>query len=834
MTATGRSMRCGAAGQFARLACLFALLGVSALGCGAEGRTEPETIALDPHAAGNNQYAMHGEELGKPLRVVVSGPRVPGLLGGKGSRKPVRDEAVTFRIEAPGAGALFVESGTATHIARTNESGIALARLKLGRRSGDVDVTASVETRKGVKSVSFRALSGVEILGADLEGPTGGVIDGIGVRLHDASGAPAEGVTVFFRVEGDGRGSKVAEDVVETDKKGCAVTDWKLGNEVGRYFAFAEIRDTRSAVPENGRFHARTIEFEAMGMNKGRMAVELVGGLAIFILGMKMMSGGLRRMADRRLKAILQAMTRNRVLAVLVGAGLTAMVQSSSATTVMTVGFVNAGLMNLGQAIGVVFGANIGTTVTAQIIAFKLNALAYPAIAVGLITTAVSRKPNVKALGETILGFGLLFLGMQTMSGILKPLQYSPGFVAVFSRFDCTPAPGGLIPPIPALMCILVATAATVFIQSSSATVGLVLALSSQGLVTFYTAVPLILGDNIGTTITAILASVPANRNAKRAALAHTLFNVFGALYMYILLFVPLWNGQPVFLGFVDAITPGDVFGPNAEESVLRHVANAHTAFNVMNCLFFLPFIGAMTKVCQRIIPMTALDRETVLQYLEPHLLDSPTLALQQATLEVGYMVRRAQKSVNDACAFFHGGPSELAEKVEQREQVIDRLQHEITAYLVDLSRRGLPQAEGILLPALIHAVNDAERIGDHSEDIVELARIQRADNHELSEFAQQDVRGIEGLLEEQFEAILNILEKSNTAQVETVLKKESAINEAVKVATEAHVERLEQGKCSVQAGVVFLDILAHLERVGDRLTNIAERAGTIIQATAG
>jgi len=453
-------------------------------------------------------------------------------------------------------------------------------------------------------------------------------------------------------------------------------------------------------------------------------------------------------------------------------------------------------------------------------------------IAVGLILAGLARKPSIKALGTAILGFGLLFLGMKTMSDILKPLRHSPEFVALFHTVDCTPGPGGIVPPLPALMCIIIGTAATVLVQSSSATVGLVLALASQGLLTFYTAVPLILGDNIGTTITALLASMGANRNAKRAAIAHTLFNVFGATYMYVLLFIPLWHGQPLFLGFVDAITPGEVFTDHPE-NLLRHVANAHSAFNIFNCLLFLPFVNTMARICERIIPITDADRETILEYLEPHLLNTPSLALQQAVREVTYMVRRAQKSVNESCELFFGGPRDMETKLERREDVIDRLQSEITAYLVELSRMALNPPEASLIPALIHAVNDTERIGDHSMNLVELARLRRERNQEVSQDAEQDMRRFQEILNRQFEAIYRTFESPELSEVDAILKREEEITDLLSKATDAHVERLEKGQCQVQLGVIFLDYLAQLERIGDHLVNIAERAGRIIKVIA-
>jgi Na/Pi-cotransporter len=754
------------------------------------------------------------------------------LLGGEGMRHPVPDVEVLFRVDNPESGAIFEESSTGEARIKTNAAGNASATLRLGGKTGDVFVTASLETPSGIEEVSFHATAGLEIIGAGLEAGTGAIIPEVGVRLQDVSGGPAARVPVHFRVEGNDHGALVGESRVLTDENGRAVTSWKLGEVTQPYFVSMQIMDNRPDVPPASRFRSRAVIVQAMALNKSVMVITLFGGLAIFIIGMRLMSNGLQRMADRRLKSILQAMTYNRFLAVLAGLFLTALVQSSSATTVMTVGFVNAGLINLTQAIGVIFGANIGTTVTAQIIAFKLDSLAYPAIAVGAVMSGLGKRPVVKHGGETILGFGLLFLGMTTMSDTLKPLNFSPGFQSMFQWFDCTPQPGGMVPWGAALMCILIGTVCTVVVQSSSATIGLVLALSSQGLISFYTAVPLVLGDNIGTTITAILASMGANRNAKRAALAHTLFNVFGAIYMYVLLFIPIWNGHPVFLGLINAVTPGDAFAENPE-NLVRHVANAHSLFNVFNCVLFLPFIPQMAAVVRRIIPMARTDEESVLEYLEPTLLQTPSLALAQAVQEVAYMVRLSRKSINDGCELFFGGHPELEHKVLKREDTIDKLQHEITAYLVELSRKQLAEGEAELIPALLHAVNDAERIGDHSEDLVELTKLRNTGPHPLSEAAQKEIHDLIDKLNEQFDLTLQALTAGNHGLVPRAKAIEEEITEMLRLASDAHMRRLENHECQVLSGIIFLDFLANLERVADHLLNIVKRADRVVALIA-
>jgi phosphate:Na+ symporter len=793
-------------------------------GCGRGVTSVPDRLVLDAHASGNNQAGIQGTTLPKPLHVVAEGAQEPGLLGGKGSRRAARGVEVLFKVIEPVNGAVFEENNAQEIRKITDAAGSAMATVRLGNTCGDVIINASSPEYPDIRPVPFRVISGAERIGEDLESSTGGTVERFGVRLRDADGSPAEGVKVFFRVEGDGHGSKVGAECKRTDDKGEAVTSWTLGDKVQRYFASVEVLDNRRSVAPDYRFHVRTLEFEAMATDKKQMLIVLLGGLAVFIFGMKLMSEGLQKVADRRLRKVLNFMTQNRFMAVFAGLLITAMIQSSSATTVMAVGFVNAGLMSLAQSVGVIYGANIGTTITAQIIAFKLDELAYPAIAAGLALMMFSKRPQVRSAGQAILGFGLLFLGMKTMSGILKPLRYSPEFVSWFQIFDCTPEGGrGMVQPLPALMCIVIGTVMTCVIQSSSATVGLVMALASQGLISFYTAVPLILGDNIGTTITANLAAIGANRNARRTAIAHTLFNVFGTIYMYILLFLPFWKGQPVYLGFINAITAGEVFTAHPE-NLLRHVANAHSAFNIFNCILFLPFTQLMAKICMKIIPLTDEDRDSVLQYLEPKLLQTPSIALQQAVREVTYMVRKGEKSTYESIEVLTEGKTALIPAILEREDVIDRLQHEIAEYLVQISRRTLTNEEARLMPALLHAVNDAERLGDHAEETLEIHHLLQEYNLKLPPAEIEEMRDIRDKLQKQFANVIAVLEGKDSGVFDAVKTLEKEIKSAIRDYTDAHVRRLDDDACDVQAGVMYLDALTHLERVSQHLLNIAER----------
>lgn len=800
-------------------------------GCSKKDAVVPAKISLDKHASGNNQTSLYDQTFSAPLRLVVEGEIEPGILGGKGERRVAVGEPVRFEIENPGTGAVFEANGGTVLETKTDTAGTASAYLRSGKFPGDIMVAASLPGYPDLGTVSFRAVSGVERIGGKLEGHTGGLVGPLGVRLVNPDGSPAPGVEVNFRVAGSSDGAKVSKQRVMSDQEGKAEVFWTLGDKVQQYFADVEIVDDRPEASLNERFNVRTLAFEAMGNNMTHMVLVLFGGLAVFLYGMKLMSDGLQRVADRRLKSILQFMTQNRFMAVVAGALMTAIVQSSSATTVMTVGFVNAGLMSLTQAIGVVFGANIGTTITAQIIAFKLDDLAFPAITLGLVMTMFVRRQSWNSFGQILLGFGLLFLGMGTMGDILKPLSHSPDFQAWFQLFDCTPAPGGMMPAGKALMCILIGTITTVVVQSSSATVGLVLALSSQGLIGFYTAVPLILGDNIGTTITANLAAIGSSRNARRAALAHTLFNLFGTVYMYILFFVPLWGGEPLFLGFVEWITPGVVLG-GANENLLRHVANSHTAFNVINVCIFLGFTGPLARACEFLIPVLESERDSVLRYLEPKLLSAPAIALEQAVREVVFMVRKGQKSMNESCELLCDDNEKLVDSILAREDVIDKLQHEITSYLVELSRTNLDPDESALIPALVHAVNDAERLGDHAEAQVELHRLLKEMKLKLSDDDRLGIRQFQEDLNAEFECIYKTLEEGDAGSVANAHRIHKRLKVLMKRLTDEHVRRLDEGDRNVQTGVIYLDALAHLERVGDHLVNIAERSARVLKVT--
>ncbi|MDD5597393.1 MAG: Na/Pi cotransporter family protein, partial [Victivallaceae bacterium] len=540
------------------------------------------------------------------------------------------------------------------------------------------------------------------------------------------------------------------------------------------------------------------------------------------------MSDGLQKVAGEKMKQILHFFTSNRFVAVLAGTLITAVIQSSSATTVMVIGFVNAGLLNLIQAIGIIFGANIGTTVTAQIISFKLSGLALPAITLGLLIMFFKHR-LAKGWGETLLGFGLLFFGMTIMSDELKLLGTFPSFIDFFRSFDCTGV-NGIMPIGPVLGAIGIGTLMTVIVQSSSATTGIILALAGGGLINFYTAVPLVIGTNIGTTITAVLASLAANRRAKQAACAHCLFNFSGAIVMIILFYVPWGNsGVPVFMYFINSITSGDVFAA-VPQNIVRHIAMAHTFFNVFNVILLLPFIGAIAAVCSFIVPITG-DKDEKVQALEPHLLNTPSIALEQAVQSIRYMVREAWSMI-DCVIAEHFIPQKVDEedfeKLADREDKIDELQEEITEYLVQITRRELSDEQAGLVPLLMHCTNDAERIADHTANIITLTKRLAKAREQLSPEGQDEINILWKILSDQAHNVVKALHGTDSDKVNYAIRDEKKINKLVDKYEKNHINRLKDGKCNPLMGVIFIEMLAEMEKIGDHLCNIAERAPEI------
>ena len=523
--------------------------------------------------------------------------------------------------------------------------------------------------------------------------------------------------------------------------------------------------------------------------------VKLLGGLGLFIYGMKLMGDGLENAAGEGLKKILEKVTKNPIIGVIVGAVVTMVIQSSSATTVMVVGFVNAGLMNLAQAAGIIMGANIGTTVTAQLVAFKLDNIAPIFVFVGAMMVMFVKGKKRREIGNIILGFGILFVGMGTMSGAMKPLTSSPMFqeilTTVGSHWYLGVIAGALI---------------TAVLQSSSATTGILVALATAGALNINQALPIIMGCNIGTCITAMLATVGTNKTAHRAAMLHLIFNVVGTLICLPIII-------PGFLGDFVSYFTGDV---------KRQIANAHTIFNVVNTLIMVPLIPILCKIVEKIIPGED-DEKVGPKYIDDRLLETPVIAAGQVVKETIRMANKAKLSLELSMNAFMKNDENLAEKVYQNEEVINNLEECITTYLVKLSKCELSDKEKNIVASTFHIVNDIERIGDHAENIADLT-IQKI-NKKL-EYSAEALEELKSIYESTLQAVdisIESYENRDVEKAKTVMEVEAQIDKKQRKFRDLHIKRLYDGTCNAYAGAVYLDLLSNLERIGDHSTNIAE-----------
>ena len=531
-----------------------------------------------------------------------------------------------------------------------------------------------------------------------------------------------------------------------------------------------------------------------------QIAFGLLGGLGLFIYGMQRMAEGLQKAAGERLRHILELFTSHPVIAVFTGMLVTIFVQSSSSTTVMIVGFVNAGLMTLQQALGTIMGANIGTTVTAQMVAFNLQDVALPAIGIGFLISFLARRRFYRYLGQSLLGFGLLFLGMSIMSQTLVPLRSYDPFVQALINMGKSPWLG-----------VLVGALFTMIIQSSSATTGLVIVLTRQGMISLEAGLGLVLGANIGTSVTAVLASIGANVTARRAATAHVLFNVLG-----VLVFLP-FLGPFTSLVRVTSAVPA------------RQIANAHTIFNVTNTLLFLPFISPFAALLAQIVPGEEIILERKPKHLDWRMLGSPA-ALLSATKEVVRMGELTREMVQEAIQAFVNEDMELMQIVVQKEDIIDELEREISTFLARAFREGNLNAEqSRRLTRLMHAINDMEPIGDHAENIVELARQKTEDGLVFSDQALAEIQEMHRHVDGIYERAINCIRTDDAKLAIQLVGEDELIDEMERKYRATHIARLNEGTCLPPSGVVYLDILSNLERVADHANNLAEAVAGIL-----
>ncbi len=535
-------------------------------------------------------------------------------------------------------------------------------------------------------------------------------------------------------------------------------------------------------------------------------AFYLVGGLGFFLFGIRTMSEGLRRVSSERFKNVLSLLTRHRIIALFVGTGMTALIQSSSAMTVMVVGFVNAGLLTLRQALPVVLGANIGTTFTAWIVSFlaifKITHYALPAVGVGFLLMVAARRPNWRQWGEVLFGFGVLFVGIGFMKDAFGPLQSNEQVRDIMVNFSRYPILG-----------VIAGTVITMLLQSSSATIALVQLLAFRGLIDFPSAVPLILGDNIGTTITAQIASFGTSSSARRVAWAHTMFNVIGVAYMLVFVSFGIYHRA------IEAIVPGAV----TDNNIMLHIALSHTIFNCFNTAIFFPLMNWLQRIVENIVKLKPDYISTEPQYLERHLLETPVIALEQSKKEIVRMLRLADSALRDSFELFFHEKWELARRVERKEEAVDNLQAEITRYLIDISMESLEKRDAEKIPVFIHSVNDIERIGDHAENVVELAQRKIDQKLDFTEIAVAELRRMIDTVLEMVNDVSLGLESGEITHARRALHRENQLNRMQIELRQNHVDRLNEGSCSLFSGLIFLDFVDYLEKIGDHLTNIAQ-----------
>ena len=530
----------------------------------------------------------------------------------------------------------------------------------------------------------------------------------------------------------------------------------------------------------------------------------LLGGLALFLYGMQMMSGGLEAAAGNKMKTILEKLTANRFLGVLVGAGITAVIQSSSATTVMVVGFVNSGLMTLGQAMWIIMGANIGTTITGQLIALDISMIA-PFIAfIGVVMIVFLKGEKLHHLGSIIAGLGVLFIGMDMMSNAMLPLRDSEGFIHLMTSFK-NPVFG-----------ILAGMLFTAVIQSSSASVGILQALASGGLIRLSSSVFVLFGQNIGTCITAILASIGTSRNAKRTTILHLAFNVIGTcIFVAVCLLTP-------FTAFMESLTPG---------SPAAQIANVHTVFNVATTLILLPFGGLLVKAAKLLLPDRGEEEEETmrLMYLKPqafhgeHQIGAVTLAISQLRQEISRMLRFANENVNLSFNAVKESTEKDMKRILYNEEYLDYLNAEISKCISRLISMEMPVGDSRIMNGYFKIAGNIERIGDHSMNVAGYAQALKRDSLRLSKMALEEVEQMHSISLQIMET-LDVREGEDSMHLlEKIAKMEQLSDDMNERFRQNQIERMMRGDCPAQASILYSEMLTDFERIGDHALNIAE-----------
>ncbi len=557
---------------------------------------------------------------------------------------------------------------------------------------------------------------------------------------------------------------------------------------------------------------------------------QVFGGLGLFLMGLKIMSEGMQKVAGDGLRRILNFLTSNRFMAVFVGFLVTALIQSSSATTVMTVGFVNAGLMKLAQAIGLVLGANIGTTTTGWIVSLPIVKWALPIIGVGVFIRFFSKNSRWQYTGEVVFGFGILFLGMTTMKNGFSPFRTDPDFINLFTIVNASSY-------MSILLGVAVGTLTTVLVQSSSATIGIAIALASQGLLNFEGAASLVLGDNIGTTITAMLAGIGTNYHAKRAAIAHTVFNVSGVLII-LAIFYP-------FVGLIESFVPGTAnfvisngkeaakYGMEIGEKpfIASHIAMFHSVFNVTAVILFMPFVKFLEKIVIRIIPTPETkEKKGTFRFTHVHygLIETPTIGVIESEKELIVMAKTVKKNAARVFDLLRGKRSfeDTCSKIIKKEKLINEYRKMITEFLLKLSQKNLSESDSHTVGNFITAASNLEKYGDYVENISILLKKIKEQDFVISDQAKQTLINLFEEIFRYYETITNNLETpvGNPADfLESAQSIKVDVKKKIRKAKVDHFDRLKNGKCMEKSSMIYVEILNNMDGMASQVFNIAE-----------
>lgn len=529
--------------------------------------------------------------------------------------------------------------------------------------------------------------------------------------------------------------------------------------------------------------------------------LSMAGGLGLFLFGIRTMGDGLENAAGAKLKRMLEVLTGNRFLAVLVGFVVTAIIQSSTATTVMVVGFVNAGMMSLAQAVGVIMGANIGTTVTSLLIALNFSSVAAAAVLVGVILMLASKKTVVKNLGAIFTGFGLLFLGIDMMSDSMAPLRESAGFM----NFIVTVSESPLRP----LFGIILGIVMTAVLQSSSASVGVLQTLAMQGLVPLKFSVFVLFGQNIGTCLTALFSTVGAKKNSKRAAVIHLLFNLIGTgIFILIALLAP-------YVEWIEKLSPDP----------MAQIAISHIVFNIVSTVVMFPFAKVLVKLSCLLVPgKDDSESEMHCKFIDDRLLNTPPFAVMQVSKEVARMAKLARENFETSAHALINRSDKDLDKVMENEEIINYLNHHITSYLVKLNALDITDSDSDYIARVFHAINDIERVGDHAINLAEAAQHNIGEGLKFSDPAREELNRLCG-------SVVTLLERSMAAfdnqslsddEAKELSDLEEHIDDLTLECQDSHIFRLNRKECNTEAGMLYLNTITDFERVGDHAINIA------------